>query len=245
MTKLWFLDLDDTLFEASSGMLRAIHLRMNDFMARELNITLEEANALRTQYWAKYGATFIALWRIHHVDPVKFLTETHDFDPTPYIAYEGNISDDVRKLSGQKVIFTNGPRLYADKVVRASGLDRVCDDVVTSFDMKLFQDWRPKPDASILVNQCLRRGVRRNEATIVDDSLMNLKVAKSIGLQTVWCVGYRLKHDRITHRQAVNYVDHQITHIRELQRLPKAAAKQKEPLIPKPWQNRWFKEEPL
>ena len=67
MTKLWFLDLDDTLFEASSGMLRAIHLRMNDFMARELNITLEEANALRTQYWAKYGATFIALWRIHHL----------------------------------------------------------------------------------------------------------------------------------------------------------------------------------
>ena len=29
MSKLWLLDLDDTLFEASAGMLYSIHLRMN------------------------------------------------------------------------------------------------------------------------------------------------------------------------------------------------------------------------
>ncbi|EJX02364.1 hypothetical protein EVA_09529, partial [gut metagenome] len=29
MTKCWFIDLDDSIFEASGGMLHAIHLRMN------------------------------------------------------------------------------------------------------------------------------------------------------------------------------------------------------------------------
>lgn len=246
MTKLWFLDLDDTLFEASGGMLREIHLRMNAYMAREMKMTLEEANALRTRYWATYGATFIALWRLHHIDPVDFLTETHDFDPTPYISYEGDLLSDVRAIRGTKVIFTNGPRLYAEKVASALGLDRVCDDIVSSLDMRLFQDWRPKPDGSVLLNQCRRRGVLPASAALVDDSLMNLKAAKEVGLKTIWCTGYRLKHGRIDHRQAVSYVDQQITHIRELKRLAqRGVPAATNALHPQPWKDRWFKEVPL
>ena len=53
--KLWFIDLDDTLFEASGGMLHAIHLRMNDFISKRLGLDWEAAGRLRTAYWAQYG----------------------------------------------------------------------------------------------------------------------------------------------------------------------------------------------
>ena len=52
--KLWFIDLDDTLFEASGGMLHAIHLRMNDFISKRLGLDWAAAGRLRTAYWARY-----------------------------------------------------------------------------------------------------------------------------------------------------------------------------------------------
>ena len=42
MPKLWLFDLDDTLFEASGGMLHKIHLLMNEYMCRELGMEWEE-----------------------------------------------------------------------------------------------------------------------------------------------------------------------------------------------------------
>ena len=57
MPKLWLFDLDDTLFEASGGMLHKIHLLMNEYMCRELGMEWEEASALRRRYWSVYGAT--------------------------------------------------------------------------------------------------------------------------------------------------------------------------------------------
>ena len=69
MPKLWLFDLDDTLFEASGGMLHKIHLLMNEYMCRELGMEWEEASALRRRYWSVYGATFLGLWRHHGIDP--------------------------------------------------------------------------------------------------------------------------------------------------------------------------------
>ncbi|MDY3116154.1 MAG: HAD hydrolase-like protein [Sutterella sp.] len=220
MIQNWFLDLDDTLYEASGGMLKEIHLRMNAFIARELRMSLDEASALRTHFWTTYGCTFIGLWHHYHIDPVVFLTETHDFDPSPYIHYDGNPVLDVRRLSGKKIIFTNGPQTYAQKVISLLGLEAECDEVISCFEMKLFGDWRPKPNRSVLINQCQRLGLKLHQTALVDDTPLNLSVAKSVGMQTVWCTGYRFKHKRLTHRRPYAYVDYQVPHIRELGRLP-------------------------
>ena len=219
MTRCWFLDLDDTIYEASGGMLREIHLRMNDYIARTLNISLEQAHALRSKYWATYGSTFIALWRLHRIDPVDFLTKTHDFDPAPYIHYSGDVAADLSALEGMKVVYTNGPRIYAQRVLEYLGITAVVDDLVCSTEMRLFGDWRPKPSASMLLAQCARYGVNPAERVLVDDTWMNLKAAKAARLKTVWCTGYRLAHGRITHRQAVAYVDAHVRHISELKKI--------------------------
>lgn len=219
MPKAWLFDLDDTLFEASAGMLTAIHIRMDRFIAERFSISLEEASSIRARYWRQYGSTFIGLWRHHRIDPIEFLTITHDFDPSEYIHSIGSPARDIGALIGQKIVYTNGPRPYAEKVVAALGLGAVINDMITSFDMKLFGDWRPKPSASYMRGFCAYYGWVPSEVCFIDDSLMNLKAVKRLGVRTVWCTGYRFKHKRLTHRLRLPYIDVQVKHIRELRRI--------------------------
>ncbi len=220
MTKCWFIDLDDSIFEASGGMLHAIHLKMNEFMVREMNLSWEEASELRTLYWAQYGATFLGLWKRHGIDPQRFLTETHDFDPTPFIHVDGDPVRDLRGLNGRRVVFTNGPRNYAERVLSLLGIEKAVDDLVTSTDMRLFNDWRPKPSRSMLLALCRRNGVSPQDAALMDDSPMNLKTAYSLGMKTVWCTGYRRRHGKLDCRRVLPYVDFAVSHLREVRRLP-------------------------
>ena len=48
---VWLFDLDDTLHRADAGIFRLINLRMTEFMARELSLSLPEASDLREHYW--------------------------------------------------------------------------------------------------------------------------------------------------------------------------------------------------
>ena len=226
MAKCWFIDLDDSIFEASGGMLHAIHLKMNEFMVREMGLSWEEASRLRRYYWDRYGTTFLGLWKCHGIDPRRFLTETHDFDPAPFIHVEGNPAEDLRGLNGRRVVFTNGPRIYAERVLSLLGIEQAVDDLVSSTDMRLFNDWRPKPSRSMLLTLCRRYGVSPSAAVMIDDSPMNLKAAHSIGLGTVWCTGYRRRHDKLNCRQDLPYVDFAVTHLREVRRLPINTKKQ-------------------
>lgn len=51
MPKLWLFDLDDTLFEASGGMLHKIHLLMNEYMCRELGMESLKSSKAPTNYF--------------------------------------------------------------------------------------------------------------------------------------------------------------------------------------------------
>lgn len=216
MSKLWLLDLDDTLFEASAGMLYSIHLRMNEYIVKHLGVTDDEASDLRTRYWATYGATFLGLWRHHGIEPTQFLSFAHDFDLAPFVRHDQHPACVLRQLSGKKVVFTNGPRNYAERILRCLKLNSVIDGMVTSTDMKALGEWRPKPSRLMLVQTCRRFGVAPCHATLVDDSVMNLKCAYEVGLRTVWCTGYRQRHGKLANRYALPFIDHSITHIREL-----------------------------
>ena len=216
---LWLIDLDDTLFEASAGMLRAIHLRMNAYICRELALSDEDASALRTAYWSRYGATFLGLWLHHGIDPRDFLTSAHDFDPTPFIHFSGSPAVDIARLSGRKVLFTNGPRTYAESVLRHLGMIHAFDGTVSSTEMYALGKWRPKPDALMLLDTCRRFGAEPHNSVLVDDSLMNLKCAYELGLKTVWCFGYRHRNGRLRNPMRLAYVDAAVSHIRALSRL--------------------------
>src|SRR5690606_24636294 len=62
---VWLLDLDNTLHDAMPDVFPRIHRSMIEFVASELSMSLEDADALRTRYWRRYGATLLGMVRHH------------------------------------------------------------------------------------------------------------------------------------------------------------------------------------
>ena len=64
----WVFDLDNTLYDANTGVFDRIIDRMTMFVADHLKITPTEASALRKRYWETYGTTLYGLMQEHKVE---------------------------------------------------------------------------------------------------------------------------------------------------------------------------------
>jgi len=191
--RVWFFDLDDTLHEASHGVFAAIDARMTDFVQRHLELTREQADELRRDYWRRYGATMLGLVRHHDVDPHRFLRETHDFRIEALMRIERGLARMLARLPGRKVLLTNAPSAYADRVLRHVGLHRHIRVRYPIERLRLHGHFRPKPSTSMLRVVLAREGLagRANagRAVLVDDSPANLQAARAAGFSTVLRIG--------------------------------------------------------
>lgn len=186
---LWFFDLDDTLHDASHAMFDAIDTRMTDYLQRHLHLERSAADALRRDYWQRYGATLVGLVRHHRVDAGRFLRETHDFDVGALLRAESGLAHWARWLPDRKVLLTNAPFDYAGAVLRGIGLHRHIATRYAVENMRIHGQLRPKPALSMLRAVLVREGIHgrspRARAVLVDDNAANLKAARSAGFATV------------------------------------------------------------
>ncbi len=214
--KLWLIDMDDTLYSASAGMFHDIHVLMDAYIVRTLGLSAENANDLRKAYWRRYGVTYYGLWLHHGIDPHDFLTQTHKVD-TSSIHTQGKMREAVMSLPGQKILFTNAPESFAHQVLQRLHLNDCFTDQYMAESMKVFNQWRPKPSAQMLRKVLTSHRVKPSQACLIDDNLDNLRVAKSIGMQTVLCKGWH-HHGLEVIRQNL-YVDAFVAHIRDIHRV--------------------------
>jgi len=193
---VWFLDLDDTLHDASHAMFAAIDERMTAFVQRQLQLEAVQADALREAYWTRYGATLLGLVRHHGVDPHRFLRETHDFDVASLLRAERGLAQLGRRLVGRKVLLTNAPADYAGRVLRGIGLHRQITTRYAVENMRVHGQYRPKPSRAMLRAMLVREklagrsaqagsGPRPARAVLVDDNAANLRAAHAVGFATV------------------------------------------------------------
>ena len=59
----WIFDLDNTLHNATAHIFPRINRAMTQYVQTHLNLSEEDANALRHTYWRRYGATILGLIR--------------------------------------------------------------------------------------------------------------------------------------------------------------------------------------
>jgi putative hydrolase of the HAD superfamily len=218
--RVWFLDLDDTLHDASHAIFGAIDQRMTDFVARLLAVDAAEANRVRLKYWRRYGATMLGLLRHHAVDHRDFLRETHDFDVPALLSAERGVAARMARLPGRKVLLTNAPHDYAQRVVAAIGLRRGLAAIYPIESMRWFGRFRPKPSSSmmrmLLALEGLAGPAQRRRAILVEDNLANLRAARAAGMQTVLVQRGGGAHRRLA---GGAYVDVRIASIGQLRRV--------------------------
>ena len=76
------------------------------------------------------------------------------------------------------------------RVLNTLGLAKFFDAVITIEDMTMFGSLRPKPDARMLRQVAARLNVAPSRCILVEDTLVHLKAARSIGMRTIWMQRY-------------------------------------------------------
>lgn len=182
---VWLFDLDNTLHNASTAIFPTIDSLMTRSIAQLLKIDLDQADRLRHDYWLRYGATLIGLIKHHHVCPTQFLHLSHDFELDLLIDREPHLKRNLQRLPGEKMILTNAPANYAQRVLVALGIQPLFDRVFSIEDMFLQQLFRPKPSQALMQQIMHELHVPANSIIFVDDTLRNLKAAHQVGIRTV------------------------------------------------------------
>ncbi len=181
--RVWLFDLDNTLHNATPHIFPHINRSMTAYLQEHLQLSEDEANAMRVDYWQRYGATLTGLMKHHGTDPDHFLWHTHQFPDLPQMVLrEPRLRHILKALPGKKVVFSNAPQHYADAVLKLLRIADLFDDVMAVEHTR----YRPKPDRFGFMRLMKRHGVKAAQCVMVEDSPENLRAAKRLGMRTVW-----------------------------------------------------------
>ena len=191
--KTWIFDLDNTLYSADSGIFQQVHTLMGDFVSKHLKIELKEAKELQKKYYKQHGTTLKGMMDNHNVDPDIFLSEVHNLDYS-IVGPNHELNEQLKKLEGRKIIYTNANRQHADNVLQRLELTHMFEEI---FDIK-DAHYIPKPEISPYVQIIDDYDIDPTRAIMFDDIAKNLVPAKNVGFTSVWIdAGYENFSDDI------------------------------------------------
>jgi putative hydrolase of the HAD superfamily len=176
----WVFDLDNTLYPPHMRLFDQIEVRMTDWVMRALQVDRARADHLRAHYWATYGTTLAGLMTEHGVDPGPYLDEVHDIDLS-ILAPDPALSRAIAALPGRKIVYTNGCRPYAEKVIAARGLSGRFDAVYGVEHAR----FHPKPAAEAFATVFGLDGLDPARAAMFEDDSRNLLVPHGLGMRTI------------------------------------------------------------
>lgn len=152
---------------------------MTKYISDVLNISKENADKIRMDYWQKYGSTLRGLQRNHRIQTNDFLIKTHDLKkikskikPLKYI------KKIIHSIREDKIVLTNAPKHYADFVLKKIGIFHHFKKIICIED----NFYIPKP------NQNVFKRVKRlpyEKFILIDDNKENLKQAFFCGFITI------------------------------------------------------------
>jgi putative hydrolase of the HAD superfamily len=177
----WVFDLDNTLYPAGSNVFPQIHARMTVYISRLLGLSHDEALALQHAYYRAYGTTLSGLMARHHIDPNDYLSFVHDIDlgelhPDP------ELHRALDRLPGLKLVFTNGSREHAERILERLRLSGQIGDI---WDIRK-SAFIPKPAAGTYRRMVEKTHINPKTSVFFEDLARNLVPAHEMGMTTVW-----------------------------------------------------------
>lgn len=177
----WVFDLDNTLYPATSGLFAQIDVRMTAYVQNYLQIEAAQARALQKRYYEEFGATLAGMMARHGMEPHDFLENVHDVDYDP-IKADARLAGLLAGLPGKKLVFTNGSRRHAHRVLDRLGIAANFEGVFAIEDSA----FAPKPSALAFERLHARFGFAPRRAMFFDDLAKNIAAGKAFGMRTAW-----------------------------------------------------------
>ena len=122
--KYWLFDLDNTLYDGATKVFDQVDKKMTKFISEKLKVGLEEARKIQKSYFEEYNTTLNGMIKHHKIDADEFLEFVHDVDLN-FLNKDEILENEIKKLEGKKIIFTNGSRAHAKNVTKRIGIDKL------------------------------------------------------------------------------------------------------------------------
>jgi putative hydrolase of the HAD superfamily len=152
-----------------------------DYMTERLQMPAETADLLRQRYLVEYGTTMAGLLRHWQIDPDDYLAFVHDVPVDAYLRPNRQLDAVLAAMPYPKAIWTNGSREHAHRVLATLGIGHHFETIIDVRDM----DYISKPAPENYPRMLALLGIAPHECVLVEDSVRNLKPAKSLGIITV------------------------------------------------------------
>ena len=179
--KYWLFDLDNTLYSGATKVFDQVDKKMSMFISSKLNISKEEAKKIQKNYFVEYNTTLNGMIKNHKIDANEFLEFVHDIDLS-FLKKDKQLEEEISKINGKKIIFTNGSRAHAINVTKRLGIERYFDDI---FDI-VSADFIPKPSPKTYKKIIEKYKIEPQYSIFIEDIARNLKPAYELGMKTVW-----------------------------------------------------------
>lgn len=190
----WVFDLDNTLYPPEMALFDLIHPRITRFVMDMLRLDEAAANALRKDYWQRYGTTLAGLMREHDLDPAQYLVDVHAI-PMDRLQPDAELAARIRALPGRRIVYTNGSAPYAERVIAARGLGG-CFDAIYGMEHAAYL---PKPEPRAFDTVFATDGLTPARAAMFEDDPRNLSAPHARGMRTIHVAPQALTADHIHH----------------------------------------------
>jgi len=180
--QLIIIDLDNTLYHADNGLFTQMDNNINQFIHDHLNISWQEADAMRLRYWKQYGTTLTGLMKHHAITPEPFLHAAHNLEIEQSLSPSPELHHLLTQFPARAVIHTNGTCEHAERVLQRLG---ILDQFSAIYDIR-FNHYQPKPCSKTLALILENEGFTASATLVIDDIADNLRAAATIGCQTAW-----------------------------------------------------------
>ena len=198
--KYWIFDLDNTLYSGKTKVFEQVDKKMSKYISDKLNISIGEARKIQKNYFHKYNTTLNGMIKNHKINANEFLDFVHDIN-IDFLKKDKKLADELEKLEGKKIIFTNGSKKHAINVTKRIGIDQYFDDI---FDI-VSSNFIPKPAMEPYKKLVEKHKIDPKLCVLVEDIARNLKPAYEMGMKTVWIENDEPWASQFSDRNFVNY----------------------------------------
>ncbi len=214
----WIFDLDNTLYSGKTKVFEQVDKKMSQYISEKLNVSVEEAKKIQKNYFHEYNTTLNGMIKNHKINADEFLEFVHDID-IDFLEKDLKLGEEIKKLKGKKLIFTNGSRKHALNVTQRIGIDHHFDDIFDIID----SEFVPKPAIEPYKKLVEKHKIDPKLCVFVEDIARNLKPAYEMGMKTVWIENDEPWAKKFSDGDFVNYKTNNLSEFLKKINLLKAA----------------------
>ena len=179
--KNFIFDCDGVLYDDLEGVFGQVSKRMTEYISQKLDLSLEKAKKLQTNYFHKYNTSLNGLMIHHDINPKEFLKYVHDIN-LDFLKKDLKLRKELLELKTKKFVFTNGSHEHASNITKTLGISDLFDGFFDITDCNFI----PKPSIEPYRKLIDKFNIKPSETVFIEDIAINLEPAKKLGMKTVW-----------------------------------------------------------